>query len=113
MFENDHERQELLKAIRAGYVRPERSREYWGEDEREKLNLLFYAGVDISQIALLLQRSEQAVVQQLIAGNQMTAPGTSRVRGPKPVRCLCEKCQLWGDLNACPLYKEGPHAGEL
>jgi len=113
MFENDYDFQQLTKAIRAGLVQPERSGEYWGEDEREKLKELFNEGIDISRIALELQRSEMAVIQQLIMGKFLTSPGTSRPRKPKPPRCLCQECRLGEYHNSCPLRKEASYAGEL
>ncbi len=105
--------QQLTKAIRAGEILPERSGEYWGNDEREKLIALFYAGAGISQIALELQRSEMAVIQQLIAGKLLTTPGVTRIRRPKEPRCLCGECRLQEDCANCHVCKEGHYAGNL
>ena len=89
--------QQLTKAIREGQVIPERSREYWGDDEQEKMTSLYNSGVGISQISLELQRSEMAVVQQLMTAGLLTSPGASRTRKGTAPKCLCEKCGFNSD----------------
>lgn len=54
---------ELLIALRNGVISSERSGEYWSKEEKETLNRLFWDGDGISDIALSLQRSENAVIQ--------------------------------------------------
>ncbi len=105
--------QQLTKAIRAGEILPERSGEYWGNDEREKLTSLFFSGAGISQIALELQRSEMAVIQQLIVGKLLTTPGVTRTRKPKIPHCLCAECLLDGKCANRPFCQEGHYAGNL
>lgn len=108
-MKNSYDQQELMKAIRAGKLTPERSREYWDKEERERLGGLYAAGTGISEIALDLQRSETAVIQQLIGSGLLKTPG--RERGPrrKNPHCLCEDCLLKGNCARCP--KEACHAG--
>lgn len=84
-MQNIYDYQQLTKAIREGRMLPERSREYWGDDEREKLITLYSSGIGISQIALELQRSEMAVIQRLITEDLLTPPGSARKRS---VRCV-------------------------
>ncbi len=109
-MEDSYDCQQLLKTFRDGQMIPERAGEYWGNDEREKLIDLFCSGVGISQIALELQRSEMAVIQQLITSKLLTSPGTQRSRRPPKPHCLCENCQLCGSCHRC---KEGANAGNL
>ncbi len=110
MPENTYDCQQLLRAFRGGELTPERSREYWGDDEHEKLTSRYYSGVGISQIALELQRSELAVIQHLMTSKILTTPGRKRKRKrPKP-RCLCEGCLKNQD---CKYRKEASHAGNL
>lgn len=99
-FDNSRE---LLKAIREGKIPSERSREYWQEDEREELARLHSDGVGISQIALYLQRSESAVVQQLAAMGLLTPPGNERQKTSSAPKCRCPKCKTLD----CPYYREG------
>ena len=112
---NEHEEQKLMQAIRGGYMLPERSGEYWSDEEREKLSAFYHSGVGLSGIALELQRSETAIVQQLMAMGLMTAPNVVRTRRPREPSCLCGKCRF----NAQCIRKggcfqwEGLYAGQL
>lgn len=102
MYEENNQR-ELLMAIRSGDLPSERSKEYWSDHEREELKRLYESGVGISEIALLLQRSENAVVQQLVAMGLLTPPGKQRAKTPKPPKCHCP-----GDrISECPYYGKG------
>ena len=67
--------QELLLAIRNGEMHPERSTAYWTPEERAELQRLYRDGQGISEIALLLQRSESAVFQQLLAMGMLAGRG--------------------------------------
>lgn len=91
-MQNENGLQELTKAVREGSVLPERAGEYWKPAEREELKQRFYQGQGITEIALQLQRSEMAVVQQLMTAGLFTSPGASRTRKGTAPRCLCEKC---------------------
>lgn len=112
-MKTSHDEQELLKAMREGLITPERSREYWGEEEAEQIVNLYTSGMGISEIALELQRSEMAVVQRLITEGLFTPPGTERKRKPKAPRCLCNSCPI---REACEQegcqWREG-YAGNL
>lgn len=99
----EHEERELLKALRNGQLPSERSKEYWSEEEREEVKRRFLAGEGISQIAIALQRSENAVIQQLIAMGLLTPPGKHRNRKPKNLRCQCPSARE----NGCKYYERG------
>lgn len=92
---------------------PERSREYWGDDEREKLINLYSSGVGISQIALELQRSEMAVIQRLITEDLLTPPGAARKRSVKEPHCLCEECPIRAKCKQKGRRQEACYAGSL
>lgn len=106
---NSYDQQELMKAFRQGALIPEHSREYWNDEERRKLNNLYVAGIGISEIAMELQRSEMAVIQQLIGFGLLKTPG--RERGPrrKNPHCLCEGCLLRENCDHSP--KEDCYVG--
>lgn len=114
MMEQANPKQKLLQEIRQGVVQPACSGNYWSPEERDELRLLYESGVGISQIALQLQRSEQAVVQQLIAMDLFTPTGNTRNRSSKTPQCLCSKCQL--PKSERPCLQEGgacPNAGSV
>lgn len=69
---------ELLVALRNGEVLPERSTAYWTPEERAELERLYNEGKGISEMSLLLQRSEGAIFQQLVAMGLMGAQGKPR-----------------------------------
>lgn len=60
--ENNSER---ICALRSRTIRPAREGIYWGKDEIERLQKMFNGGDGITEIALVLERSELAVVQQI------------------------------------------------
>ena len=97
MSQND-----MLAALRRGDMQSERSKEYWSEEERDYIKRRYLDGVGISQIALELQRSENAVVQQLIAMRLLTPPGNHRQRSPKPQHCQCPRCREM----ECPYFNK-------
>lgn len=91
-------------AMRNGTEKMKRDREYWSDEEREKLRSLFLAGVPINEIAIMLERSETAVYQQIIRMNlYVRAPETSRKRRcvTGDSKCLCSACTC--DRALCPL----------
>lgn len=112
-MKNIYDYQQLTKAIREGRMLPERSREYWGDDEREKLINLYSSGVGISQIALELQRSEMAVIQRLITEDLLTPPGAARKRSVKEPHCLCEECPIRAKCKQKGRRQEACYAGSL
>ena len=103
MSKDFNNQRDLLIAIREGKIPSERSGEYWSDAEKGELRRLFMEGVGISQIALILQRSENAVVQQLIVLSLLTPPGSSRGLKKNEPKCRCPEC----DGKNCPYYREG------
>ena len=89
MNEINNERK-LLIALRNG-----------SKEEKETLNRLFWNGDGISDIALSLQRSENAVIQQLIVQKMLTPPGAARGRS-RMGRNKCPRCN-----TSCSNYRGG------
>lgn len=56
---------ESIKLMRSRTGQLDREGNYWSEDEHRQLERLFWKGVGISEIAVLLQRTEMAVMQQI------------------------------------------------
>lgn len=90
-------------AMRNGTEKMRRDREYWSEEERKKLRILFAQGMSINEIAIELERSESAVFQQILQmGLYTRRPEVARTRRPavkEPV-CLCSVCLC--DPALCP-----------
>lgn len=96
MFENNYT--ESVKNMRNRTVRLDRQGDYWTADEKETLARKFREGEGITAMALELQRTESAVIQQIEAmdlfGRKKKNPT------PKQPCCLCANCKL--DPAACP-----------
>ena len=104
---NKSNRKELLRAIRGTEVMPARNGEYWRDDERNQLKKLYNEGVGISEIALMLQRSENSIIQQLTYLEVLRAPKPRKSYRKKP-KCLCFKCELHA---ICPYAMEQREEG--
>ncbi len=89
--------QDELIALRRGERLPESSGDYWNHEAIKELKQQFIDGIGISVIALRLNRTERAVVQQLSKLGLMDAQSKHRERiskPPKELRCLCMECGL-------------------
>lgn len=93
---------ETVKSMRNRTTRLEREGDYWTQEEREKLVVLFDSGEGITDIAVQLQRTEPAVFQQiekLDLYKRKENPVRHRDQF-KPRGCLCDRCRL--DVASCP-----------
>lgn len=105
-------RKELL-ALRNGEQPPQRSGEFWTEDEVRQLTVMFESGTGISEIAIQLERSEISVYQQLEKRGFLSAQSKSRNRNKKerPIPgCLCPFC---GNDSCKNCGKDCSHAGNV
>lgn len=89
MLHNDQDR---LKGIRNGELIPERSGDYWSQEERETLCAEYEAGNGISAIALRHERSETAVLQQLLNLGMLKAEKAVRRRSSRNRKCRYIGC---------------------
>ena len=98
----DKYKKEAIKNMRKTPYAQDRDRDIWTEDERNQLKKMFNAGEDLSEIALVLQRTELAICQQASVMGLYV-----RKRRPKAeqagCKCLCEKCSA--NKNDCPIRK--------
>jgi len=98
MLENSTE---MIKSLRNRTARLEHEGDYWTAEENELLKKLFYDFTGITEIALILQRTEPAVMQQIEKLDlfcRKTNP--KRQKKQKKHYCPCEKCQY--TRNTCP-----------
>lgn len=92
---------ELIKKMRNREIRLDRERNFWSDEEREKLAQMYSNGVDITEMALDLARTELAVIEQLNYLNLLYQSGSDRKhRSHKRGNCLCVKCDIGPDN--CP-----------
>ena len=90
-------------AMRNGELPLLRDGEYWTDDERNRVRIMFETGVSVNEIALELQRSERAIYQQISIMNLYVIPPEKMRKqktGPKEPVCLCSVCTL--DRSLCP-----------
>ena len=105
---SDLNRTEQIKALRSRAVRPKRENTYWSSTECEFLRTMYAEGTGISDITLALQRSETAVMQQILKINYFNRQDYPLRKKKKPrYYCLCKKCKLpeWECPN-CEMRKE-------
>ena len=99
---------ESVKNMRNRTVRLDREGDFWTADEKEALVRKFNEGEGITTMALELQRTESAVIQQIEAmdlfGRKKKNPAQ------KPPCCLCANCKL--DPALCPRQGQCPNRQE-
>ena len=72
--------QESVRSMRNQTLRADRAGDYWTDDEKNRLRILFDSGAGITEIALELGRTEPAVYQQI---EKWTCMGVSKTRSDK------------------------------
>ena len=90
-------------AMRNGELPLLRDGEYWTDDERRRVQIMFEEGKPVNEIALELQRTERAVYQQISSMNlYVISPEKMRKHksGSKDPVCLCSVCSC--DRSLCP-----------
>lgn len=99
---NEYELTEGVISMRNRTVRLDREGDYWNDEEKEQLVRLFRAGEGITAIAIRLQRTEPAIMQQIEKMDlyRRKESPVRRKNTPKAPACLCDNCQL--DPACCP-----------
>lgn len=100
---NSEEIKNKTIAMRNGELPLLRDGEYWTDDERRRVQIMFEEGKPVNEIALELQRTERAVYQQISSMNlYVISPEKMRKHksGPKEPVCLCSACSC--DRSLCP-----------
>ena len=94
---------EAIKTMRAPYHPMPHDGWYWSEDDVYNLKMMFSQGVGISQIAIELQRSELAVMQEIekldLYERKEHPRRFRKSRAPKGF--LCYYCN--GECDNCPV----------
>ena len=102
--------QEKLIAMRTKGEGMENDGQFWTEEDRTRLIEEHTDGMGISELAILLSRSESAVIQQMYREGLMVTPETKkRTRVPKQKPPGCERCEVKEDCaklrEKCPILK--------
>ena len=110
---HEYEIYEAVTSMRNRTVRMDREGDYWTEEEKEQLVKLFREGEGITAIAIRLQRTEPAIMQQIqkIDLYRRKEALVRRKSDPKPPACLWHTCQLDSAschrCGACQQLEEG------
>lgn len=106
MANNQAQQAAYIQAMRQRTAQLEREGSYWTEDDKNVLKHLFHNNIGITEIALKLQRTEVAVMQQIQVLNLY-----GKVRRSSPKRqagCLCYKCQNKETCRHCNFVEIPP-----
>lgn len=94
--------QESVRSMRNQTLRADRAGDYWTDDEKNQLRILFDSGVGITEIALELGRTEPAIMQQIEKLDLFDRKeNPRRQRAARQLNCLCGRCG--NDPALCPL----------
>lgn len=89
-----------IKALRSGEITLDREGDYWNENDIEKIKNAFDSGIGLSKIALMLQRTEVAIINEIEKLNlYQISKGCSKTRNN--YSCRCKGCKL-RDTEVCP-----------
>ena len=97
----DSEIKEKTIKMRTGELTMLQDKERWSDAGRETLRREYYLGTPINEIAIMLERSESAIhqqIEQLGLCVRNTVPRKKSV-GKEP-ECLCQHCER--DRSLCP-----------
>ena len=91
---NEQNYTNTVKNMRKSAVRLERQGDYWSEEDKENLSKMFFEGVGITEMAVILQLSETAIIQQIEKMNlydRRLYPARQKNCSEQP-KCLCDNC---------------------
>lgn len=107
MYEENYA--EIAKRMRQRTFRLDREGDYWTQEEKGRLEQLFADGVGFTEMAILLQRTEPAVYQQIEKQDlyEREEKPVRRRREDKEPMCLCRKCPFKDTCPHNPSYQTG------
>ena len=106
---------DIISDIRTGKAKMTRKGDTWTDTEKYDLLLQYFAGIDITAIAYNHQRTETAIIHQLIANNAIKNYSTPRKSYRSRKQCQCSYCKLNGtsqclrNCKSCKNRKEVNH----
>lgn len=85
--------------MRMGERKMLRENERWTEEDRKTLRREYFLGTPINEIALMLERSEGAIYQQIKQQGICMSNKYTKKKSSKKTECLCKYCQC--DCTFC------------
>ena len=79
---------DIISDIRTGKAKMEREGDTWTDEEKNDLLLQYFAGIDITTIAYDHQRTETAIIQQVMT---TTSSGGLMLALKGPITCTPER----------------------
>lgn len=101
---NDEAFLEAVRNMRKNGSNQERAGDYWSDEDKKRLREMFELGIGLSEIAIRLQRTEQAVSQQFEKMDLYNRKDNPRRRKNlatyKTCVCHCSACDV--EPSLCP-----------
>ena len=104
---------EMIRRLRNESIKLDHEGDVWHDDEKFKVKFMFEEGYGISEIAMEVQRTEHAVMQQIEKMDlyqRALNPKRRKLSAKVPV-CLCKVCTL--DVGFCPRCEADDTAQEV
>lgn len=112
-YDNTEDYKETIRLMRRGALRMPREGFSWSQEEKDVLAQLFEDSIGITETAVLLERTEEAIIQQIEKQklyDRHTTP-SRRHRAKKDPCCLCDRCPIIGQ-DCCPILQASQKSGE-
>ena len=98
---NDEDYTSAVRSLRNRTERLDREGDYWTKEEKQQLADMFAVARGITEIAVCIQRTEQAVIQQATKmGLYRGCDSSKRQHKKNPCRCACSHCHC--PVSKCP-----------
>ncbi len=95
-----------IAAMHTGKIEMTRDGETWTDDEKCTLVSEYFSGTDITTLAYLHQRTESAIMQQLVINHAIKNCYKSRQPYKTKRDCQCYRCSKRGTPE-CRMCKQG------
>lgn len=97
--------QEEIAAMHTGKIRMVREGAPWSDEEKISLVTSYLSGIGITELAYIHERTENAIIQQLLLKNCFDYSVKKRKTNARRQICQCERCNLQC-TSECPIMKE-------
>ena len=97
---------ETIKNLRNRLIKPDHEGDYWSDEDKASLKFRFDNGYGISEMAIIYQRSESAICQQI---EKMDLYGRKRDPMRQKALSLPRSCSLCNRNCRCPLCDNCEH----
>ena len=98
---NDDDISKTVIMMRENSGRLEHEGDYWTKEESLRLSDLFFLGKGITEIAILLQRTEPAVMQQIMEQNLYAQRRAKKIKSQTPIQ-VSTFAHIKGNVKTAP-----------